>query len=325
MTVRKTRNTPRILCLDLRGDVPCPVAAPPQVVLCLGNFDGVHPAHAALLREGVRLARTCAAACGVLCFFRPSGDHFLPADARPYHLTTLREKLRLFAALGVEYAYLCDFADVRTLPPPDFIRLLEKEIGCIGAVCGFNHRFGAGAAGTPALLTEHFGANAATVMPEMTVDGVTVSATNIRNRLWAGDAEGAARLLGRAYSVEATVTGGKQLGRTIGFPTANQYFPAESLVPAHGVYVALCHTPDGIYPAVANVGCHPTVDERARVNCESYLMGFDGNLYGRRIKTELLCRLRPEMHFPDITALQDAIARDADHAAAYLREHHLLP
>ncbi len=330
------RPVPRVLCVDLRqmpaGGLPLSAGKPPRhTVLCLGNFDGVHRAHAALLREGVRLSRALSVsrgediACGVLCFFRPSGDFFRPADAPAYHLTTLREKLRLFAALGVDHAYLCDFSDVRALSPRAFIRLVEATTGCIGAVCGFNHRFGAGGIGNPSLWMEHFGADAVSVIPEMTADGVTVSATNIRDRLWAGDAEGAICLLGRPYSLDCTVIGGKQLGRTIGFPTANQYFLPESLVPARGVYAALCHTPDGCFPAVANVGTHPTVDEHARVNCESYLMGFHGDLYGCRIRTELFCHLRPEARFSSITALQAAIAHDAATAMDYLKTHHLLP
>ncbi len=324
--------SPRILCVELRGGRPRPTATPPaRAVLCLGNFDGVHAAHTALLREGVRLAARLTeaykapVACGVLCFFAPSSDAFRPSDAPPHHLTTLRDKLALFAALGVEYAYLCDFAHVRALHPEAFLTQLEAQIGCVGAVCGFNHRFGAGARGDAAHLLAHFGESAVVLMPEITVNGVTVSSSAIRELLWQGDAEGATRLLGRPYSLSTTVTSGKQLGRTLGFPTANQYFLAESLIPAHGVYAALCHTPDGVYPAVANVGLRPTVDSDARVNCESYLIGYAGDLYGRRMKTELLCFLRPEEHFPDLDTLKAAIARDADAALGFLRDHGMLP
>ncbi len=327
---------PRLLCVDLRpaatGGLIRPASRrPSQVVLCLGNFDGVHLAHAALLREGVRLSRVQASARredvsgGVLCFFHPSSDAFLSGGAPTNHLTTLREKLRLIAALGVDYAYLCDFSDVRCLSPTAFLDLLVEKANCVGAVCGFNHRFGAGAVGTPETLVKHFGADAVSVMPEMTMAGVTVSATAIRARLWAGDAEGAAQLLGRPYSLETTVTGGKQLGRTLGFPTANQFFLPETLIPAHGVYAALCHTPDGCFPAVANVGTHPTVDEHARVNCESHLIGYRGDLYGQRMRTELFRYIRPEEHFADLDTLRAAIARDAATAMSYIRSRGFLP
>ena len=320
-----TRHPSQFLCLDLRQNPPRPATAPPKTcVLCLGNFDGVHVAHAELLARGLSLSRSLAlsrgedVSCGVLCFFRPP-SRFLPSDGNPIpQLTPLREKLRLFAAAGIEYAYLCDFSRVRTVSPEDFLTCLEAEVGCVGAVCGFNHRFGAKAAGNNALLIRHFGEDAVVVVPEITVDGVTVSSTNVREALLRGDVALAARLLGRPYSICTTVRSGKRLGRTIGFPTANQRFSADAIIPAHGVYAALCHTPAGVFPAVANVGSHPTVDEGAEVNCETYILGYEGDLYGHRIKTELLSYLRPERRFPDLASLQRAIAEDAEAAAQYI-------
>ncbi len=326
---------PSLTCLELRGGTPRAFAAPPaRVVLCLGNFDGVHVAHAALLRQGVELAKALSSvrgetvSCGVLCFRRPSSDFFRSAEAPPHHLTTLEEKLALIAALGVEHAYLCDFEEVRDLEPTDFLTLLETRLGCVGAVCGFNHRFGVGASGHVAHLRAHFGQDAVVLMPALAPDGVTVSSSAIRDRLWAGDPEGAARLLGRPYALCTEVTAGKQLGRVLGFPTANQDFPAESLIPAHGVYAALCHTEEGIFPAVANVGSRPTVDGEPhirRINCESYLIGYSGDLYGKRVRTELIAYLRPEIRFADVDALKDAIARDAHDAEAYLCRRGLIP
>ncbi len=335
MTHKRNMNEsfpPHTVCFDLRSGHARPAEIPPaHTVLCLGNFDGVHLAHAALLREGIRLSHTLSAArgeavaCGVLCFFRPSSDAFRPADAPPHHLTTLGQKLALFAEIGVEYAFLCEFEEVRSLSHEIFLSLLETRLGCVGAVCGFNHRFGAKARGDASHLLRQFGESSVVLMPEMTVDGVTVSSSAIRDRLWKGDAEGAARLLGRPYRLTATVTHGKHLGRTWGFPTANQSFLRESLVPAHGVYVALCHTDRGVFPAVANVGIRPTVEQDARVNCESHMLGFTGDLYGQRMRTDLIAYLRPERRFASADALQAAIAADAASALAYLQDHHLLP
>lgn len=318
----------QLLCLDLREQPPRPASTPPKkCVLCLGNFDGVHVAHAELIRRGVSLARSLSdnhgedISCGVLAFFRPSSDFFPRGDAPIGHLTTLREKLALFARLGVEFAYLCDFSAVRCMPADDFITLLKTEVGCVGAVCGFNHRFGQCAVGTPTMLTARFGEDAVIVVPEITVDGVTVSSTNVREAILRGDMELAARLLGRPYSIDTSVRSGKRLGRTLGFPTANQKFPAEAIIPAHGVYAARCHTPAGAFPAVANIGCHPTVDKEAEVNCETYILHYAGDLYGQRIKTELLAHLRPEQRFPDLVSLRDAIAKDAEAAAHYIDTH----
>ncbi len=312
---------------DLHGPVPRPMAPPTRTVLCLGNFDGVHRAHAALLEAGRALADSLSPRpshtdaspakapipCGAFCFFRPSSD-YLPhrTAAHPAHLTTLRQRLALFAASGMDFACLCEFPAVQSLPPDAFLDRLAAEAGCIGAVCGYNFRFGHRATGTPAEIVSYFGADRTVILPEMTLDGDTVSATRIRALLRSGNATRAAALLGRPYSLSATVTHGKQLGRTLGFPTANQYFLPESLIPAHGVYAARCHTPDGVYPGVANIGTHPTVDAHARVNCETYLLGYTGDLYGKRMTVEFLEFLRPEKRFSDVEALAAAIGQDAE-------------
>ncbi len=317
--------TTPFLSLDLRSAVPRPMQPPRRAVLCLGSFDGVHRAHVTLLEAGQTLVKTLhkqndpsaptpragSLPCGVFCFFRPAQD-YLPhraADA-PAHLTPLRQKLALLRAAGMDFACLCDFPAVRDLPPAAFLDRLEAEIGCVGAVCGYNYRFGRNAAGTPVDLVTRFGTDRTVVLPEMTLDGGTVSASRIRSLLLGGDAARAARLLGRPYSLETTVTHGKQLGRTLGFPTANQYFLPEALVPATGVYAARCHTAAGVFPAVANIGTHPTVDTHARVNCETYLIGYEGDLYGTRMTVELLAYLRPEEHFSGINELIAAIRRD---------------
>lgn len=320
----------RLVCLNLREDRPRLMPPPERAALCLGNFDGVHRAHTSLLREGIRLATELTAngrgeggghdvLCGVFCFFKPSIDHLPGRGERPLHLTSLREKLRLLAEAGMDFAYLCPFPDVRDMSPEAFISLLRARCGCVGVACGFNFRFGYRAEGTASLLASAFGEGRTVILPAMELDGDVVSATRIRACLLRGDVEAAERLLGRPYALETTVTHGKQLGRSIGFPTANQYFLAESIIPAHGVYAVLCHTPAGVFPGVANVGNHPTVDTDARVNCETYIIGYNGDLYGHRMRVELLTFLRPEQKFADLPALTAAIRRDAERAEAYVQ------
>lgn len=331
--------TPRLTFIDLRGASPAPMEPPTRpVVLGLGNFDGVHLAHAALLsrtrdmaadlstdRSADRSAATGGAPlCGVFSFLRPSIDYTNRA-AVPGHLTTLREKLRLFARAGMDLACLCDFPAVRHLSPDEFIHLLTDRAHCCGVVCGYDFRFGAGGVGQSETLAAWFdrsdGRRRAAILPVMLHDGQPISSTRIRARLIKGEPEAACEMLGRPYALEATVVHGKHLGRVWGFPTANQYFPKESLVPAHGVYATLCHTPFGVFPGVSNVGCHPTVDVHARVNCETYIVGFSNDLYGTRIRVEFLKYLRPEMAFPDVGALIDAIRQDAAYAEAYVNDH----
>ena len=327
--------TPRLVCVDLRHGRLCRMDAPSvPTVLCLGNFDGVHVAHAALLREGVRLKTRLSsdALCGVFCFFRPSIDFFGDArDRGATHLSSLREKLRLFAAEGVDFACLCDFPTVRGLSPDEFMDMLAESVSCRGVVCGFNYRFGAAAAGTADTLARRFDrpdeGYRCTVMPKYELDGETISSTRIRELLREGDVLSAARLLGRRYAVETTVVHGKRLGSKMGFPTANQYFLSESLVPRHGVYATLCHTPMGTYAGVSNVGVRPTVEGdgkgRVRVNCETYLIGTTQDLYGKRIRVEFVEFLREERRFESVEALFSAIADDARRAAesvAHLNE-----
>ena len=322
--------------LDLRGTAPCRMTQPPaEAVVCLGNFDGVHRAHKVLVRETVAMAREISdqegthVSPGAFFFIRPTLDYkknptgFTPVQVRG-HLTTLRDKLLLFAQMGLEFACGCNFPDIRDLSPEDFISLLRNDCNCVGVTCGFNYFFGKGAAGNISHLREQFGWNRVFVQPEMTLDGMTVSSSRIRACLEQGDTETAEQLLGRPYSLDTNVVHGKRLGRTLGFPTANQYFPAERAIPSRGVYAVLCHTPYGTFPGVSNVGIRPTTDSHGRVNCETHIIGMKGDLYGRRIRVEFLSKLRSEQKFNGVEELVEAIRKDAADADAVARARGLI-
>jgi len=318
---------PRFLCLDLRTPAVREMLAPPSAsILCLGSFDGVHVAHRALLKEGLRLRDTYLpnGLCGVFCFFRPSIDYLPRPDLhslRASHLTSLGEKLCLFAAAGMDFVCLADFPAVRDDAPEAFLDALCEATNCRGAVCGYNFRFGKGGAGNGDTLYAYFDRPhlcGASVVPEIAVGGSAVSASRIRACLGMGNVKTAAMLLGRPYTLDAPVVHGKQLGRTIGFPTANQYFPPARIIPAYGVYVTRCHTPYGVFAGVSNVGEHPTVDAHARVNCETYILGLSRNLYGKRVRVEFVEYLRPEKRFESLEELTAAIRRDADTARRLL-------
>ena len=322
--------------LDLRGTAPCRMTQPPaEAVVCLGNFDGVHRAHKVLVRETVAMAREISdqegthVSPGAFFFIRPTLDYkknptgFTPVQVRG-HLTTLRDKLLLFAQMGLEFACVCNFPDIRDLSPEDFISLLRNDCNCVGVTCGFNYFFGKGAAGNISHLREQFGWNRVFVQPEMTLDGMTVSSSRIRACLEQGDTETAEQLLGRPYSLDTNVVHGKRLGRTLGFPTANQYFPAERAIPSRGVYAVLCHTPYGTFPGVSNVGIRPTTDSPGRVNCETHIIGMKGDLYGRRIRVEFLSKLRNEQKFNGVEELVEAIRKDAADADAVARARGLI-
>lgn len=286
-------------------------------MLCLGNFDGVHRAHRALLTEARALRDTTLphAACGVFCFEGLSSDHLLKTPLP--HLCTEEDRLEVFREMGMEFAILADFPSVKELPAEKFISsLLVGVLHCVATVCGFNYRFGSGGAGTPELLTAHFGAYAR-VLPPVTESDTPVSSTRIRSLLAAGEVETASRLLCHPYTFTSPVLHGKRLGRTIGIPTVNQSVPAGLLVPALGVYVTDC-TVDGVtYRGVTNVGVHPTVDKDAPVNCETFLLDFSNEVYGKDVTLSFLHRLRPERRFRSLEELREQIQRDVEIARTW--------
>lgn len=290
---------------------------PQKSVVCLGNFDGVHLGHRALLTSAKELRARLGedVACAVLCFRAPSSD-FLGAD-KPAHLCTLGQKLQLFRACGMDYAFLIDFPEIRGLSPEEFARRVLRDACHVAAVvCGFNYRFGKGGVGTPETLKSLLDVEVA-VRDEVCADGETVSSTRIRNLLREGRPSEAARLLTRPYAICSEVVHGKALGKTWGFPTLNQNFPSEMLIPRHGVYITDCELDGRHYRGVSNVGAHPTVDSAASVNCETYLLDFDGDAYGKTVTVCFLEFLRPEQKFDSEETLRAQIARDIQAARQY--------
>ncbi|MBR3894992.1 MAG: bifunctional riboflavin kinase/FAD synthetase [Clostridia bacterium] len=279
------------------------VSPPDACVLCLGNFDGVHLAHQALLKKAVQLRNEhfSSAACGVFCFSSLSSDHLLATP--PPHLSTTEQKAELFASCGMEYLFLADFSAVRNRSPEDFVeQILLGGCHCAVAVCGFNYKFGKGGVGTPDLLQKLLNAPV-WVQEEVKKDGKTVSSTEIRRLLLDGQAEEAAKLLTRPYSFTSEVIHGKALGQTIGVPTINQDFPKGMLIPRHGVYITDCEINGVHYRGVSNVGSHPTVDNGAHVNCETHLLDFRSTVYGREVTVSFLKFLRPEKKFDSLESL----------------------
>lgn len=321
MTVR----CPRPVFLALQGRPSRPTEVPRRAVFCLGNFDGVHRAHDALIRATVERAHAVGYPCAVFCFFRPSSDYLPPhgdrEDSAPRHLCSLREKLSLFAAAGADLACLVDFSALRDMPPADFVVFLRETCHAQGIACGFNYRYGAGGAGDAASLAAAFSAPEDVpplILDEQAVGGLTVSSTRIRNALLNRDPRTAAALLGRPYALESRVLHGKQLGRRLGFPTANQTFPPDRLIPAHGVYATRVHTPEGVCTGVSNVGLRPTVENTRTANCETYILDYDGDLYGQLIRVELWDYLRPERRFANTDELRAAVLWDARRARELL-------
>ena len=296
-------------------------------VVALGNFDGVHVAHQALLRKTIQLGKELGAdTFGAWCFDSlPSS--MLDGKTVPL-LTPLEEKLHKIFSLGIDFVAVGDFQSLRSMGAQDFIEFVLKErLHAVGAACGFNHRFGCGGAGTPAMLENAFEKNAVSVLSEVRMLGQTVSSSAIRALISEGNVSDARAMLGRAFALSAPVVKGKQLGRKLGFPTANQYFESGTVAPAYGIYATVCTMQDGKrFAGVSNVGIRPTITDGSddhRINCETYMQNFAGDLYGKPLRVEFCKLLRREQKFSSTEELKAQIERDLEAALAYFKEQNI--
>ena len=308
--------------LVLRG---LQTAAPAPTVLTIGNFDGVHLGHRALLRRIVAHAAGSGLQPAVLTFEPHPREFFAPQTA-PTRLSTLREKLELIAEEGVALTRVCHFnARLAGLSADDFVaRVLVDSLRVRHLVIGDDFRFGAGRGGDFALLQKAGARHGFTVeaMPGVTALGERVSSSAVRQALAAGELERAAELLGRPYVIDGRVVRGRQLGREFGFATANIRIKHER-PPLTGVFAVEVHGAQGPrsgpHPGVANLGVRPSVDRAQRPILEVHLLDFAADLYGRHLSVRFLHKLRNEVHFPDFAALKAQIAQDVRDTRLYFK------
>ena len=231
-------------------------------------------------------------------------------------LTTTEEKRRVVRELfSIREVIAAPFdGKMMTLPWVDFLLMLAQELRAGWLVAGHDFRFGHQNAGTPALLVKKAASlgMGCDVIPAVTLEGATVSSTHIRALLERGEPEEAARFLGRPFSISGPVRHGKGLGSRIGTPTLNLVPPPEQLTPAYGVYASRVTVDGRRYAAVTNVGVRPTVEDGDQVTVESFLLDFNGDLYGRTVRAEFYKYLRPERKFPSVEALAEEIQHNAD-------------
>ena len=291
-----------------------------KTVIALGSFDGVHAAHRKLLSEAIALGKKLGAEVGVWCF-STLPINSLRQEKVPM-ITSLEEKVEILLSLGLDFVAVGDFGALCANSPEDFIEnILKKELNCVGCVCGFNHRFGKGGKGNHETLKIAFGEERTVIIPEFTMDSKTVSSSAIRELIINGDLVGAEKMLVRPHFLKSQVVDGKRLGRKLGFPTANQYFPEGIIVPARGIYATVCTMKDGKkYVGISNVGIRPTVTDGSdshRVNCETYVHDFSGDIYGDEMKVEFYKYLRAEKKFDSVEDLKSQIALDLESALEF--------
>lgn len=294
---------------DLNGGPLCPDGS----VVCIGAFDGLHIGHRALVGRAVSRARALGVPAVALSF-EPLPREFFAGGASPPRLQLPRMKLAELRNLGIDRVGLLRFnAALAGLSPEDFVqRLLVDRLHAREVWVGPDFRFGRGRAGHLAVLQRmgaELGFVADTIAP-VELDGAPVSSTRIRAALQSGDFATATRLLGKPYSIAGRVVHGNQLGRTLGYPTANLRFAGKT--PAlRGIYATWVH---GVglapWPSVSSFGTRPTVDGKEPL-LEAHLFDFEGDLYGKLIEIEFVARLRDEEKFPDLPTLVAQMDRDS--------------
>lgn len=301
---------------------------PARCVLTIGNFDGVHIGHRAILRTVVERAHALDGAA-IVYTFDPHPRKVLQPQTAPRLLATLDQKLEWLAEAGIDHVVIEPFTrEFAGTDPERFVRdYLHARFRPLEVYVGYDFHFGKDREGSMRLLSE-MGPRlgfAVTIVPEVTIGDEDVNSTRIRALLAEGDVELAARLLGRLYTVRGRVVEGDRRGHALGFPTANLETENEVL-PASGVYAARVRRVDAeegegvspARPAVANLGHRPTFGGDLRFVIEAHLIDFEGDLYGERLDLGFVKRLREEQRFEGPEALREQIARDVDAARAVL-------
>ena len=290
----------------------CPLA------LAIGNFDGMHLGHQALLKRLTETAATRGLKSAVMTFEPHPREFFTPAQA-PARLTSLREKLELFAEAGVEYAYVCPFNKrFAAVTAEDFMqRIVREAMSAQAILVGEDFRFGAGRGGSAA----DFAAAGFDLvnLPQVELDGVRISSTAVREALAQADLQHAARLLGRTYSISGKVVHGDKIGRQLGYPTANIHM-LHDRPPLFGVYAVKLEGLAATHlPGVASLGVRPTVKANGRPKLEVHLFDFNQEIYGRHVRVHFMHKIRDEMKFADLQTLQQWIQADELAARDYFK------
>ena len=294
-------------------------------VIALGFFDGVHLGHAALLRRTAEEAAARGVTPAVFTFDRVPKEVLTgipcPLINSPEDRADLVRRL-----YGIRDVIMVPFDDeMRTTSWEDFVtKILVERYHAVHLVAGHDHHFGHKNQGSPELLVQKCAelGLGCDIIPKVEIGGITVSSTYIRRLVELGQIERANRFLGHPHTLTQVVRHGRRIGRTIGIPTVNLTVPSHVLVPQHGVYVSRVYLPDGrSFAGVTNVGTRPTVCENGSISVETFLLDFDGDLYGTDIRLEFCKRLRSEVKFASLEALRDGIRKNIAETREYFRNN----
>ncbi len=283
-------------------------------VVAIGNFDGVHRGHQALINEAAEAARATGRPVGVM-IFEPHPREFFHPEESHFRLTTLAQKLAVFEAMGLDFVVVVPFdAELVTLDPADFVgKVLVEGLHVRHVVIGFDFYYGHQRRGSPETMVlsgSELGFKV-TVVPPVAEGGEVFSSTAIRLKLAQGDVQAAALELGRLWRVGGPVIGGARRGTGLGYPTANVPMPKGTAL-GHGIYAVRAHVDGRVHDAAAYLGTRPTFDDGMPV-LEVFLLDFDADLYGKVMEVEFVAFIRPDRKFDSAEALvrqmQDDVAR----------------
>jgi riboflavin kinase/FMN adenylyltransferase len=310
-----------LIAIDPKG----PPAGLERAVLAIGNFDGAHLGHRAVIGRTRQLAGELGAPSAVLTF-EPHPADFFAGKPVVFRLTPKPVKARALEEFGLDGAIILTFgADLAALSAEEFVsQVLVQRLNVAAVVIGWDFHFGKGRSGSPAFLKEAgarygFRVDIIDKIERSTASATeAISSTAIRRALEAGDVEAAARLLGRDYAIIGTVIPGRKLGRTLGVPTANIALEPSNRL-AHGIYAVQVFVDGARFGGVASFGTRPTIDDGPPL-LETFLFDFDGDLYGRTIEVAFIRRIRGEQKFDSLDALVAEMNRDKEKARAILAE-----
>ena len=293
------------------------------VALTIGNFDGVHLGHQALLNE-LRAAAQARGLQTAVVIFEPHPREFFTPQQAPTRLTSLREKLELFDSIGIDRVHVCRFnARFAQISAAGFIHALHEKLSARFVLIGDDFRFGSGRAGDFALM-EKIGSQhgfAVRAVRSVLHNGVRISSTAVRAALAEGNTRMAQSYLGRPYSISGRVEHGNGMGKQLGFPTANIQLK-HNRPPLSGIFVVQAHAEGmGVLQGVASLGVRPTVHQDGKPVLEVHLFEFAQQIYSKHIRLDFLHKLRDEEKYPDMETLTRQIALDVKNAKQWFTQH----
>lgn len=295
-----------------------------RTIYALGYFDGVHLGHQALLNACAELAEKAGCASGAVTF-SVHPQQLLTGKTTGLINTNEDRKEMLLAKVNTVLE-LSFTESLKNMLWQDFCGVLVQEHGAAGFVCGSDFRFGKGGRGTAQNIVAFCNLHGLSceIVPQQELDGIRISSTHIRTLLEQGEMEEAARFLGHPHVLTGTVISGKQLGRTIGIPTANLAYPKGLVQLPYGVYACKAVVDGQSYIAMTNIGTRPTVSGEG-VTVESHLLNFSGDLYGKNLEIYFYSFFRPEYKFPDLCCLQKQVEKDKFTVEKVMQNHQLHP